>query len=92
MVCSGEGAAFPDALVVLWGIAADDLVLLHLNSEMFVYKIDSAEDGEEGIPFATSRPADFPYPCKGSGGHQVGQRKRLITQRCGLGKDGYEHT
>ena len=91
MVYFGEGAALSDALVVLRGIAADDLVLVHFDSEMLFHKIDSTEDREEGIPLAASRPADFSDLCKRSGCHLVGQRKRLVAQRCGLGENGNKH-
>ena len=91
MVYFGEGAAFSDALVVLRGIAADDLMLVHFDSEVFLYKIDGTEDREEGIPLAASRPADFSDPCKRSGCHLMGQCKRLVAQRCRLRENGNKH-
>ena len=91
MIYFGEGAALSNALVVLLGIAADDLMLVHFDSEMLFHKINSTEDREEGIPLAASRPADFSDPCERSGCHLMGQRKRLVAQRCRLRENGNKH-
>ena len=48
----GERAAFPNALVVLRGITADDLMRFHLHAEALFYKVDGGKDGEKGIPLA----------------------------------------
>ena len=60
VVCRGERTALSDALVVLRGIAADDLVLFHLDAEMLSDEINGSQDGEKRISLAAARSADLP--------------------------------
>ena len=92
MIRFGERTAFPDALIVLGRITADDLMRIHLHAEVLFYKVDGGEDGEERIPLAASGPADLADAAKRACGHLVGESERLHGQGRGLGDDGDEHT
>ena len=91
MIRFRERAAFPDALIVLGRIAADDIVLFHFNAEVLLYEVDGGEDGEEGVPLAAPGPADLADATKRACGHLVGEGKWLDRQGRGLGDDGDEH-
>lgn len=91
IVSFGERTAFPDALVVLGRIAADDLMRFHLHAEVLFYEVDGGEDGEEGVPLVAPGAADLADAAKRACGHLVGEGKRLDGQGRGLGDDGDEH-
>ena len=91
MIRFGKRAAFPDTLVVLLGITADDLMRIHLHAKVLFYKVDGGEDGEEGIPLAAPGAANLTDAPKGLRCHLVGECKWLHGQRRGLGDDGDEH-
>ena len=59
MIRFGEWTPLADALVILGGITAYDLMRFHFNAEVLFYEINGSEDGEEGVPFAAPGPADL---------------------------------
>ena len=91
MICYGERTAVPNALVVLRGITADDLMRFHLHAEVLFYKVDGGEDGEERVPLAAPGPADLADAAKRACGHLMGEGKRFHRQGRGFGDDGDEH-
>lgn len=65
MIRFGERTPLPDALIILRGIATDDLMRFHFYAEMLFYKVDGGEDGKEGVPLAAPGPANLAYASKG---------------------------
>ena len=92
MVYFGEGAALSDALVVLRGILADDVLLFHLHAEMLGDEIDRAPDGKERIALAAARAADLPDGGERFRRHLMREGEGLHRQRCGGRDDGHEHS
>jgi len=64
VVCRAEGTALSDALIVLRGVAAHDLRLLHCNAEVLLHKIDRRENGQKRVPLAAAPESALPQPAR----------------------------
>lgn len=91
MVCRVKWAAFVEALVVFFGIVAQDFCVGDGEVEVFVDEGGGFLEGEVGIAFAAAWAADVADAVEDAGGQFVNKAKGFGAEWGGFGQNGYGH-